>query len=402
MPTYRYTGKDRAGKFIKGTVQAESPRAGRDRLRTDGVDVQSLTESERSARHWTDLIAFQSSRMQWSGAAHELAMLLRAGVSLNESLLTLASQYRGRFRDALHQMHDDVTAGKSFAEAMRQRPEVFDPASVRLVEVGENAGNLDVVLEDLAELRMRLMQLGNQIATAMMYPVFLLCFGTAAMIFLMTWVLPPLLENLQETLTDIPWPTRVARWLSELLVNHGLLLIIGFVVLAAIGIWAFRQPRARVQLDGWLMRLPLLGPILVKQHLSRVAMVIGLLVRSGITLDEAVNLASKSTSNRIIQQTLGQCVDDLRSGQDLAQSLGRLDWFPPLAARVFAVGQDSGQLDSMLLRLGDDYNQQVKVATSRLTALMEPVLILVMAVLVGFLLVATVLPILQAGQMAQG
>ncbi|MEM9364789.1 MAG: type II secretion system F family protein, partial [Planctomycetota bacterium] len=253
-----------------------------------------------------------------------------------------------------------------------------------------------------AELRMRMMQLGNQIATAMMYPVFLLCFGTGAMIFLMTWVLPPLLENLQETLTEIPWPTRVARWLSELLVNQGLFLLVAFLGILATCAWAFRQPPMRLHIDGWLMRLPILGPVLVKKHLSRVAMVIGLLVRSGITLDEAVNLASKSTSNRIIQRTLGQCVEDLRSGQDLALSLGRLDWFPPLAARVFAVGQDSGQLDSMLLRLGHDYNQQVKVATSRLTALMEPVLILTMAVLVGFLLVATVLPILQAGQVAQG
>ncbi|MEM9367980.1 MAG: type II secretion system F family protein, partial [Planctomycetota bacterium] len=155
MPNYHFRGKDRTGKPTKGTVQAESPRAGRDRLRSEGVEVDSLTESERFSRSWTDLLAFQSSRVQWSGAAHELAMLLRAGVSLNESLLTLASQYRGRFRDALHQMHDDVTAGKSFADSMRQRPEIFDPASVRLVEVGENAGNLDVVLEDIAELSMR-------------------------------------------------------------------------------------------------------------------------------------------------------------------------------------------------------------------------------------------------------
>ncbi|TWT82578.1 putative type II secretion system protein F [Planctomycetes bacterium CA13] len=400
MPIYGYSGVDAQGDRIKGTVSADSPRASRDQLRGRGVQVNSLSLIESSNKtSWWQALGQHRARYQWGGAAHELSLLLRAGISVDEALEILAGQYHGTFRDSLKRLHDQISAGRSLAEAMSDEPGIFDAASIRLVEVGENAGTLEVVLDELADFKQRMSEFGDKIATALMYPVFLLLFGTAAMVFLMTWVLPPLLENLQETLDEIPWPTRVAKFASETLVNHGgKLFLLASLSVAALIAFA-RTPNGQHWIHRTVLKLPLLGPILTKQHVARVSMIIGVLLRSGIPLSQALELASRSTQNRVIRDCLEQCGQDLTAGRNLANSLSKYDVFPPLAVRVFSVGQDSGELDEMLIRLGEDYNHQVQVASTRLTTLLEPALILFMAVMVGFLLVATILPILQAGKM---
>ncbi|MEM6777276.1 MAG: type II secretion system F family protein [Planctomycetota bacterium] len=400
MPVYAYTGTSADGSPCKGTVTAASPRAGRDQLRDAGVKVATLSPMGTSVWSWaSSWWGVSRARSQWTGAAHELSMLLRAGISLDDALRTLATQYRGTLRDSLTRLDEEVMAGRSLADAMTHQPRIFDPASIRLIEVGENAGTLEVVLEELAEFKQRLAEFGDKVTTALMYPVFLLIFGTGAMLFLMTWVLPPLLENLEETLIEIPWPTRVAKTLSDGLVGHGGKLVLCFGVAMLILVVVSRGAAGRRFWHAAVLRLPLIGPVLVKQLVARVSMIIGLLMRSGIPLDQAVELASRSTTNSVMQDVLTRCGHDLTAGRDMATSLSNSGLFTPLAVRVFSVGQDSGQLDSMLTRLGEDYNHQVQLASTRLTALMEPVLILVMALLVGFLLVATILPILQAGQM---
>ena len=398
MPVYAYTGNDRNGQQVRGTIAADSPRAGRDTLRVDGVRVASLKPLKTDSGSWWNSIGRRRARGQWGGAAHEMSMLLRAGIAVDDALSTLANQYGGAFGDALTHLHDQVTAGRSLAEAMDDQPDVFDPAAIRLVEVGENAGTLETVLEELAEFRQRMSEFSDKVANALMYPAFLFVFGIAAMIFLMTWVLPPLLENLQETLTEIPLPTRIAQAISNVLVYYGFQLAIAGVLIGAGVGWALTRPSGRRWKDRVILNLPLLGPLLTKQLVARISMIIGLLLRSGIPLNQAVELAARSIQNQTVRDTLAQAGQDLAAGRDLASCLTQSKIFPPLAVRVFSVGQDSGQLDEMLVRLGDDYNRQVQAASTRLTALLEPVLILVMATMVGFLLLATILPILQAGQ----
>ena len=150
-----------------------------------------------------------------------------------------------------------------------------------------------------------------------------------------------------------------------------------------------------------LLKLPLLGPMMAKQGVSRIAMIVGTLLRSGIVLTAAFDLAAKSTDNRILREALKECGKRMGAGQDVAEALERSGVFPPLAVRVFAVGQESGRLEDMLERLSSDYERQVSIASKRFTALLEPVLIVVMAMFVGFLLFATILPILEAGRVVQ-
>jgi len=400
MPVFSYSGMNSTRTAVKGTIVADSPRQARDQLRGQGVAVQSLNETSGIGnRRWLPSLSARRARLQWATGSHELSMLLRAGIPLLESLDTLAAQHRGAFRTAITKVRERIASGSALADAMAENPQVFDIASIRLIEVGENAGTLETVLEQLSEYKMRMSQLGDKVITALLYPAFLVVFGIFATLFLMTWVLPPLLENLQETVKVLPWPTRVAKALSDLVVGYGLWALPGIAIIVGILIACFRSKKGKEWLDRLLIRLPIVGPMLIKQNVARIAMIVGLLSRSGLTLPNAVQLAASSTNNSVLRTALETACQEMAAGKELSDSLARSGVFPPLAVRVFSVGRDTGKLDDMLTRLSEDYNQQLSVASARLTALIEPILILVLALFVGFLLLATILPILQAGNL---
>jgi type II secretory pathway component PulF len=317
-----------------------------------------------------------------------------------EALDTLTEQSRGAFRAALLAVRDRVAAGSSLADALAARPDLFDAASVHMVEVGENSGTLDAVLAQLAEFKQKQLALRDAVTTALIYPTFLVCFGTAAALFLMTSVMPPLLESLEETVDVLPWPTRVAQTVSGVLIEYGWPLLAVAAVLIGLFVAGWRSPAGRAVWHRWLLKLPVIGPMAAKQGVSRIAMIVATLIRSGVELTRAVELAEKSTSNVVFRRALADSRERIAAGEEVADALRQTGVFPPLAVRVFSVGQDSGKLDEMLFRLADDYDAQVETAAARLTSLLEPVLILVLAALVGFLLVATILPILEAGNVA--
>ena len=402
MPVFAYSGVSTERAPVKGTIAADSPRQARDRLRADGVTVQKIAEfSQAPAGGLLAMLAARRGRSQWAMAVHDLAMLLHAGTPMIEALDTLAAQHRGGFRDALLAIRDRVAAGSSLAEALAQRPDLFDEASVHLVEVGESAGNLEDVLEQLADFKQRMLAVKDQVLTALLYPVFLVCFGTAAAVFLMTSVLPPLLESLSDQIDTIPWPTQVVKAVSDLLLAYGWWLAAATIGLAAAAAASVRTDRGRVWLHRQILRLPVIGPMALRQAVGRVAMIVATLSKSGVVLTRAIELAARSTDNRVIREALVECGERVGSGEDVAAALGATGVFPPLAVRVFAVGQESGRLEEMLTRLASDYDRQNATLSARLTALLEPVLILVLAGFVGFLLVATILPILEAGNAFQ-
>ena len=323
-------------------------------------------------------------------------MLLGAGVPLLEALDTVIEQ-QGRHNTPLLNVRDQVAAGSSLGDALRQQEDLFDPLSIHLVEVGENAGNLDIVLEQLSDFQRRFRQLKDRLITALVYPMFLVGFTTVATIFLMTYVMPALLENLQETIEKLPWPTRVVKGASDALINNAWWLAV-VVPLFFVIVGGLLQTRTgRRMWHGILLKLPLIGSIALKQSISRVALIISTLTRSGIELTKALDLAARSADNLLVQSALEECSQAVGAGQDVAPALEQAGIFPPLAVRIFSVGQESGKLEEMLQRLAEDYDQQVASLSARLTSLLEPILIIVLAVVVGFVLIATILPILEAG-----
>lgn len=407
MPVYAYRAVDEQMAPARGAVTAETPRQARDQLRERGLTVESLTT--KAAPRDDGWLPWQrrgryDARMV--PVIRELATLLSAAIPLSEALQTAASQQKGPLGESLGRLTERVSGGVGLAEAMREQPLFYDDLTVQMVEVGENAGNLDVVLDQLADFRERYVQFKDRVVTALFYPLVVLAMGLGVSLFLMTFVVPMLLDNLLSAGQSIPWPTRVLRAMSDALRQHGVWL----VGLGAIGVMSFL---AAIQTKGgkrlWhalLLKTPLLGGIVQKQELARAALILGTLLESGIVFLQALEIATRAVRNRVLADAFGRVQATVQAGADIGEAMEEAiretpGLFPPLVVQIFSVGQKTGRLEPMLARLATDYERQVTSLTTRLTTLLEPALIVALAVFVGFILFATMLPILEAGNVLQ-
>lgn len=398
MAVYAYLAIDDRNSSRRGTVTADSPRQAREQLRRQGLQVRRMDEQTagptKRAFSWRQRRARPAAVVSAIG---ELATLLKAGIPVTEALETLTKQHKGLLATTLQMTLDRVTAGSTLAQAVAEHPAVFDELTVHLIEVGENAGNLETVLDQLADYQGRAMELKDRALTALLYPFIVLGVSVGVTIFLMTVVVPMLLTNLEEAGKTLPWPTRVLKGASDLLLGYWLPLAIGFVIIGILIAAGLRTPTGRRWWCLVILRLPLIGPMVCKQTLSRVAMVISTLMKSGMPYLESLHIAAGATRNEVIRQALQESGRLVGEGQDIGESLEASGLFPPLVVHIFRIGQQAGHLEPMLDRLAEDYDRQVATSSARLATALEPVLIISLAVVVGFILLATLLPILEAG-----
>ena len=398
MSTYQYRGTDAAGRTLRGMIAADTLRAARDRLRESGVIVNRI--EERALRSQVGLFS-QLKRRRYSGALteflRELSTLLQAGVPLLEAMDCSLPQVRTGLQAPLVALRDRVSTGESLATAMQQESWLFDDMMIGMVRVGEHAGNLEEVLDQVSTFRENSSQLRDRVLSAVMYPAIVLCVSVAVSLFLMTVVVPMLLKNLEELGSTLPWPTRVLKFLSDLMLEHGWWLILAMAAVVVAGLTWAKSNSGRMIVSKFALKVPILGKLIRKQAIGRMSLVIACLLRSGVELVEALSIAERSCSNLVIRKSLAQIRSDVQSGVGLKEAVARHAVFPPAVAQIFALGQQSGQLETMLDRLGRDYDRQAEVLSGRLTAVAEPLLILMLSVVVGFILFATVLPILEAG-----
>ncbi|WP_029246821.1 type II secretion system F family protein [Schlesneria paludicola] len=399
MPSFYYQALDAKSTDRSGTVVAESGRDARVQLRLRGLTILSIHEQRmRSSRSVIKLLRPRArSAGQVASAIRDLATLLSTGIGLVDALDTICLQYTGRFRLALQTLRERVAGGSNLSEAMQLDPEVFDELTVQMVRVGENAGTLDTVLDRLADFRERYLQFKDRVTTALIYPAIIVLLAFSVSIFLMTVVLPMLLENLVASGRPLPWPTRVLKMLSETLTVHGWWL--GALAAAIVfgGVVFINTPRGKRIWHRLFFSLPILGPLAKKQEIARAAIIISTLMENGIVFVDAIETASRTAKNVLLKDALDAIRLRVQSGGDIGVALTATGIFPPLVIQIFTVGQQTGELERMLNRLASGYEAQVASATSRLTAALEPILIVVLAVVVGFILFATILPILEAG-----
>lgn len=401
MATFSYLATDANGRKVKGMISADSVRAARDKLRSDSLRVVSISTagSAKSSKSFSEFISRGKKRYagKLTQFVRELATLLQAGIPLSEALASAVEQNTGGFRDTLTIVRDKVNAGLGLADAMAAEPTVFDEMTVGLIRVGEHAGNLDEVCEQIAEFRERSGELRDRVLSALLYPMIVLLVSLGVTVFLMTVVVPMLLVNLVELGRPLPWPTRVLKSLSNLLLNHGFLLVVAScLVFLGMGVW-LNTVSGRRKVCQWLLKAPVIGNLSQKQVISRMALVLSSLLRSGVELVDALKIAERSATNVLLREALSEVRQDLEMGRAMRSSFDKHAIFPASVGQIFSLGQQSGQLDKMLERLGKDYDRQAATIATRLTSIVEPVLILSLGIVVGFILFATMLPILEAG-----
>lgn len=399
MAVYAYIASPGAGSDpVRGTIAADSPRQARDQLRAQGLSIREL--SEQRAKASAGLLNSYLTRRQSSkvlGLLQEITTLLSAGIPLIEALDTITRQHDGRFKRSIMLLRDRVAAGASLAEAMAEQPMLFDALCISIVEVGENAGTLDESLATLVAYKRKAATLKNRVASAMIYPCVVMLVGIGISMFLMTFVVPKILGVLEQSGKELPFATRVVRDASDLLIQGWWLMAL--IAAGGVVLWSMliRQPKCRMAWHRLQLRIPLFGELMLKQSIGRIAMVMSTLLKSDVTFLRSAAIARKTVRNQVIADAIRACEQAVLAGRDISDALERTKVFPPLVIQVFAVGQASGRLETMLEDLAADYDTQVEITANRLTALLEPMMMILLAVAVGFIAFATIMPILEAG-----
>jgi type II secretory pathway component PulF len=420
MPVFEYRAKLQSGKKTKGTVVAESPRQARDQLRGNGWTIESLQPVEvvsdrlrhpQSANgqsadgfsirllfwNWLAQIRGRAMAKQVTWFTRELATLLHVGTPMVDALALSLGQTKGRFRTHLLDIRDRITSGVSLGEAIRQHPHVFDNVLCEMVTVGEQSGALQSVLQQAADFREERDKLKDRVFSALLYPSLVFLLSVFVTIFLMTFVVPTLLASLLEMQRELPWPTRVLKWLSDTLIGYGPVLLTFFAFLfVAVG-FSMRTKRGKRFFDAALLKVPLMGTLVVKQDCARLCMVTATLVKSGVELVRALEIAERAVRNSIIAEVVADARTKVSAGTELGSALNTRSVLPPALIQVFSLGQNTGQLEDLLFQIAKDYNHQVNMLADRLTTIMEPLLIVGLSLIVGFILMATLLPILETG-----
>jgi general secretion pathway protein F len=399
MAVFAYRATTAAAQPVTGTLVADTPRQAREQLHDRGLVVRSVVQRHARAN------AASAFRARWSrrrlatrsvGLTRDLATLLAVGVPLVDALGTLAEQATGPLRSVVLQLQDRVASGASLAVAMAEQPGAFDELDVALAGVGEAAGNLDVVLDRLAEFKEARSAVRNRVGTALIYPAIVFVVAVSVSILLMTFVVPKLLAPLVESGQPIPPITRIVKGASDAIVGYWWAGAIAAVTVGAAAASILNTPRGRAAWDRFVLRVPLLGDAAAKQSIARVAMVLAVLLRSGIVFVRAVEIAARTAPNGRLREALVRLGAAVTTGADVAEAVRSSGAFPPMVVQMFAVGQQSGRLEDMLDRLAADYDRQVRTLTTRLTAVLEPALILLLVAMVGTIALATLLPMLEA------
>lgn len=405
MPVYEYTALDRAGKSIAGIIDADSNVAARQKLRASGkypVEVKETTVRARTAAAGFSLPAlFNRVRPDdIHGFTRQLATLLNAGIPLVGSLDALMEQTTSPpLKKIIAQVKESVNEGNSLTVALSRHPKLFSRIYINMVRAGEASGSLDVVLERLAEFGEHQQALKSKFQAALVYPIFMAIIGAAVLFFLLSFVVPNLTRIFTEMKQVLPLPTTMLIWFSGFIQTYWWVMVL-LIVAVILGIREFiKRPKGRYIWDTLKLRLPLIGPINRKIALSRFGRTLGSLLQSGVPLITSLQIVRNVVNNVLIGDVIDDAMEDIQAGKSLNLALSRSVWFPPVFRQMVSVGEQSGDLEKMLQKVADAYEREVETRITGMTALIEPVMILVMAVVVGFIVISILLPIFEMNQL---
>ncbi|PLX93056.1 MAG: type II secretion system protein GspF [Desulfuromonas sp.] len=401
MAIFDYTGFNQQGKNSKGSLEASSKRAALDVLRDKGIYVSTLEEQQKTVtrRRWS---LPRRSRLPVNDLATTtrlLATLLQAGVPLDEALQSVIEQVENPAQNRLYtQVREQVRQGSSLFQALADQGRSFPDLYQRMVQVGENSGSLDQVLLRLADFLEEQARLHSRTVSALAYPVLMAIVGCGVLLFLLSFVVPKITRMLTDLGQALPLPTRLLITGSDLFSTYSWLvaLLIGGGIFALI---RYRRTSAgRLKLDALTLKLPLIGRIQREIATARFSRTLGTLLQSGVPLLNALEISCGLLSNHVLRQTIENTAVEVREGASLADPLKRSGVFPPLLAQMTAVGERSGNLEEMLIKVADSQDRQVEITLSGLLSLLEPLMILAMGGIIGFIVLAVLLPIFQASQ----
>ncbi len=406
MPVYEYSALDLKGNTLSGIVDADSPSAAKQKIRAAGNYPVAVKEAvSLSAQHANFPLFKRFRRVKPSEIAmmtRQLGTLMTAGFPLVAALDALIPQTRSpHLKNQLTRIKDAIVGGSSLSEALGEIPGTFPPLYINMIRAGESSGTMELVLDRLAELIEKQQQVVQRITSAMTYPIFMTLIGAGILLFLITYIVPTIAGLFADMRQVLPAPTRILIWISQLLKRWWWLIPIGITLLILCVGHVRNTVSGRLAIDRSLLSLPVMGDFLRKLSAARIARTLGLLLENGVSLLSALEIVKNIAGNVLIADAVEAAANKVRQGQGLAGSLDATRQFPALFIQMIQVGEQSGALESLLKKVADLFENEVESALMRMASLLEPVMILIMGVMVGFIVLSICLPIFEMNQLIQ-
>ena len=397
MPTYVATGRDTAGKTTRRKVEADTPAEARTLIKSQGMHIQDLKEQKGLSFNFEDIQTSMAKVTVKDKAvfSRQFAALVSSGVALVRGIGILSDQCPNpKLKRALTQINADVQQGTSLSDSMRKHPDSFDNLYVSMVQAGEVGGVLDEVLNRLAKLLEDLNRLQNQIKSAMAYPVTVGFLAVTIFVGLTVFLLPIFAEIFTDLGAELPLFTKVLMAISKMLRTW--YLVVGLIGFISVAVFAYKQyyktPVGKVTMDGFFLKMPLFGDLSQKSATARFCRTFGSLSRSGVPILTALEIVRDTSGNQVVANAINAAQVEIQGGGMISLALEEHDVFPVMAIQMIAIGEETGELDQMLMKVADFYEDEVEQAVKALTSIMEPIMIVVLGGMVGSILVAMYLP----------
>ena len=418
MARYNYVALDAKGQEASGLIEAGSTNEAIGQLRQAGyfptnVYEETVTGRDRKVarraakmarvarpRGKTSIVLFQRKKVKPKVLmifTRQLATLIEAGLPLLRSLNVLMKQERDTvLKNTINKLADAVQGGNTFSDALALHPRIFDDLYVNMVKAGEVGGVIELVLTRLAEFQEKAAKIKNKVVAAMVYPLIVMTMAVAIMGFLLVFIVPKFEAIFHDMLGNKPLPaiTQFVIGASNLVKNHGLLLLGAVVATVTAYKFIARTRAGRWWIDRFKLRMPLFGDLIRKTAVSRFSRTLGTLVTSGVPILQALNITRETAGNAAIADAISKVHDSVKEGESIVQPLEASRAFPPMVVSMIDVGEETGQLPQMLLKIADVYDDEVDNAVAAITSMLEPIMIVFLAVIVGTIVLALFTPLI--------
>ena len=403
MPVFEYKGLNKAGKNIRGTVDVDTLRNARARLKKDGIFVVEIRDKTKAANANKKKKASRGgvNTEDLATMTRQLATLLKANIPLVETLAATADQVENTtLKEALSDIRNMVNEGSSFNKGLAKYPKLFTHIYVTMCEAGEMSGTLDVILIRLAEFTEAQNELNAKVKSAMLYPIIMIGFVCVMLGVLFIFVIPKMQVIFESAELKLPWYTEVVIGASSLLVNYWLFLlgtIVGIVLI-------FRNwknsPRGSDQWDAIVLKLPVVGKLARMIAVSRFTRTLSTLLVGGVPMLQAMDIVRNVVGNAVLAGAIDAARENIREGESIAGPMKKSEQFPPIVIHMISIGEKTGELEGMLTQVSDTYDFQVKTQVEGLTSLLEPVMIIMMGLVIGIIVFSIMIPMFEMANIA--
>lgn len=392
MPSYAWKGKNRIGEMQEGVIVAETRDSAAAMLRRNGIQVVAVKAQAAAGTKSLGKVKAKDLAI----FTRQFSVMIDAGLPLVQCLEILGAQQQDKgFKKIIDAVRRDVEQGATLQTALSKHPKAFNDLYVNMVGAGEAGGILDVILQRLSGYIEKAVKLTAKVKSAMTYPITVIVIALSVVVIIMVKVIPVFSQMYEGLGSKLPAPTLICMAISNVFINYSYV-VAAFIVVAWFGIRQYyRTNTGRLQIDGFLLKVPVLGDMLLKVAVARFCRTLGTLTSSGVPILEGMEITARTAGNQVIQNAILTAKTAVEQGRNIATPLAETKVFPPMVVQMVGVGEATGALDAMLAKVADFYEDEVDNAVAALTSLMEPLMIAVLGVIIGFIVIAMYLPIFQ-------